>query len=89
MNLSGKEYQAYVIERDWAEFAAKNKVPAGYDHAETYGIFVYYRSGNNSFSDANIIYSGMEKAGKGRGPRGGGTGSRLAEDRNRQLGAAA
>ena len=61
-NFSGKEYQAYVMERDWAEFAAKNKVPAGYDHAETYGIFVYYRSGNNSFSDANIIYSGMEKA---------------------------
>ena len=27
-NFSGKEYQAYVLERDWAEFAAKNKVPA-------------------------------------------------------------
>lgn len=62
MNLSGKEYQAYVMERDWAEFAAKNRVPAGYNHAETYGIFLYYRAGDNSFSDANIIYAGMEKA---------------------------
>jgi hypothetical protein len=62
MNLSGKEYQAYVMERDWAEFAAKNQVPAGYNHAETYGIFVYFRAGNNSFRDANIMYAGMEKA---------------------------
>lgn len=61
-NFSGKEYQAYVMERDWAEFAAKNKVPAGYDHAETYGIFLYFRAGNNSFGDAKIIYAGMEQA---------------------------
>ncbi|HWE93325.1 MAG TPA: hypothetical protein VG269_05065 [Tepidisphaeraceae bacterium] len=62
MNFGGKEYQEYVMERDWAEFAAINRVPAGYDHKETYGVFLYYRPGNNSFHDANLMYAGMEKA---------------------------
>ncbi|MDB5358175.1 MAG: hypothetical protein JWN24_4628 [Phycisphaerales bacterium] len=62
MNFGGKEYQEYVMERDWAEFAAINRVPAGYDHKETYGVFLYFRPGNNSFHDANLMYAGMEKA---------------------------
>jgi hypothetical protein len=62
MNLGGKEYQEYVMERDWAEFAAINRVPAGYNNKETYGVLVYFRAGNNSFRDSNAIYAGMEEA---------------------------
>jgi hypothetical protein len=62
MNFGGKEYQEYVMERDWAEFAAIKRIPAGYDHKETYGVFLYFRPGRNSFHDANLMYAGMEKA---------------------------
>ena len=52
MNFGGKEYQEYVMERDWAEFSALDRVPAGYNHKETYGVFLYFRAGNKSFHDA-------------------------------------
>ena len=61
-NLAGTEYQTYVMERDWAEYAAVNKVPLGYDNKKNYGIFLYYRFAGETKKDADAIYAGMADA---------------------------
>ena len=38
-----KEYQTYVMARDWWEFDHAQRVPAGFDKPETYGIYLYAR----------------------------------------------
>jgi hypothetical protein len=38
-----KEYQTYVMARDWLEFDRAHRVPAGFDKPETYGIYLYSR----------------------------------------------
>jgi hypothetical protein len=59
-NPGGKEYQEYVMERDWAEFAAVNRVPAGFDTPDRYGTFLYYRIGMVPLAEATAIYEGMK-----------------------------
>jgi hypothetical protein len=38
-----KEYQAYLVARDWWEFDTLNRVPAGYDAPDAYGALLFYR----------------------------------------------
>jgi len=38
-----KEYQAYVMARDWWEFDNAKRVPAGYDAPDAYGALLFYR----------------------------------------------
>jgi len=38
-----KQYQTYVMARDWWEFDHAQRVPAGFDKPETYGILLYTR----------------------------------------------
>jgi hypothetical protein len=61
-DFGGKEYQAYVMERDWAEFAAKNVVPAGFDNKQHYGEFIYYRFDDRSIEDAFRSYADLATA---------------------------
>ncbi|GEM_PF-3450752 len=61
-NPAGKEYQAYVMERDWAEFNRKGVVPAGFNDREHYAIFLYFRYGKLSYAQSVATYEGMKKA---------------------------
>ena len=61
-NLAGKEYQEYLMERDWAEFDAKNLIPDGYNDKRTYGIYLYCRFGKLPFGRARDTYESMVSA---------------------------
>ena len=60
--VDGKEYQTYLIARDWAEFDRAGRVPASFDRPQTYGIYLYYRMGRQSFADARATYAGLINA---------------------------
>ncbi|HZP38209.1 MAG TPA: hypothetical protein VFE48_17120 [Methylomirabilota bacterium] len=38
-----KQYQAYLMARDWWEFDHAQRVPAGYDAPDAYGALLYSR----------------------------------------------
>ena len=56
-----KEYRAYVMERDWAEFDAVGRVPAGYEEPENYAAMLYFRFGRIPAPDAFNEMSSMTK----------------------------
>lgn len=58
-NPSGKEYQEYIMQRDWAEFDRAKVIPAGFDSPEGYGLYLYVREGQIPFAEASRIYAGM------------------------------
>jgi hypothetical protein len=58
-NFSGKEYQAYLRERDWAEFDRAGRIPAGYDNPHKYGIYLYCRIGQYPFNEARATWAGF------------------------------
>jgi hypothetical protein len=60
--VSGKEYQTYLVARDWSEFDRVGRVPASFDRPQTYGIYLYYRTGRQSFADARATYAGFVDA---------------------------
>jgi len=58
---SDKLYQAYVTQRDWAEFEAAKRMPAGLDTLETYGIALYIRRGKLSYDDSVAMDAAMKQ----------------------------
>jgi len=58
-NLSGKEYQAYLMERDWAEYDKANVIPDGYDNKEKYGVYLYFRNAGITLQHAKATYADM------------------------------
>ena len=58
-NFSGKEYQAYLFERDWAEYDRAGKVPAGYDNRQKYGIYLYCRIAHYPYKAACATWDGF------------------------------
>jgi hypothetical protein len=43
---SRKEYDQYILARDWAEFDAVNRIPAGYELPRNYAAMLYFRFGH-------------------------------------------
>lgn len=60
-NPGGKECQAYLMERDWAEFDAAGRVPAGYSNRENFGILLYFRRGLLTYPEAAANYANMQR----------------------------
>jgi len=54
-----KEYQTYVMARDWYEFDHAQRVPAGFDKPETYGILLYTRFHHLPVQTAGANYKKM------------------------------
>jgi hypothetical protein len=54
-----KQYEAYVTARDWWEFDHVNRVPAGFDTPETYGIYLYSRFHHQTVPTATANYKKM------------------------------
>ena len=59
-DLGGKEYQAYLMERDWGEFEQAHRVPAGFDNKQYFGIYLYYRYGGYPFAEAKATYAALK-----------------------------
>jgi hypothetical protein len=59
MATSEKEYQPYVIERDWWEFDSVGRIPAGYDEPDSYGALLYNRWDKLKMSTAIATYKSM------------------------------
>jgi hypothetical protein len=53
---ANKEYQAYVIQRDWWEFDNVKRLPAGYDSPDAYGTLLYYRWEKVPMPQAGNVY---------------------------------
>src|SRR5262249_22377874 len=51
-----KEYQAYVMARDWWEFDHARRVPVGYDSPDGYGALLYYRWEKVPMQQAPNVY---------------------------------
>jgi hypothetical protein len=58
----GKEYQAYVMERDWAEFERAKVMPRGFDNRANYGHYLYYRHAKLPYTYAGAVYESMVNA---------------------------
>ena len=56
-----KEYEAYLIARDWWEFDHVNRAPAGYDTPATYGIYLYARWDHRTPAEAAANYKKMSE----------------------------
>jgi hypothetical protein len=51
-----KEYQAYVMARDWWEFDHVQRVPVGYDSPDAYGALLYHRWEKVPMAQAPGVY---------------------------------
>lgn len=58
---SEKEYQAYIIERDWWEFDDVKRIPAGFEEPENYGALLYSRWDDLKMPVAQETYHTMEQ----------------------------
>jgi len=56
-----KEYEAYLIARDWWEFDHVNRAPAGYDTPATYGVYLYARWDHRTPAEAAANYKKMSE----------------------------
>ena len=61
-NFSGKQYQQYLMARDWAEFDAAKVVPAEFNNPQHYGELIYIRFGSWPYEDALRVYQDMCQA---------------------------
>ena len=59
-NLAGKEYQDYLMDRDWAEFEQHGKLPYGFRDPKMFGPLLYFRFGKVKFQEATAIYGSMK-----------------------------
>lgn len=59
MAASEKEYQKYIMERDWWEFDNVHRVPAGFEGSDAYGALLYYRWDNLKMPTALDTYKSM------------------------------
>ena len=46
LDQSGKEYERYILARDWGEFDLVNRIPVGYEAARNYAAMLYFRFGH-------------------------------------------
>jgi len=56
-----KEYEAYLIARDWWEFDHVNRAPGGYDTPATYGVYLYARWDHRTPAEAAANYKKMSE----------------------------
>lgn len=61
-NFSGKQYQQYLMARDWAEFDAAKVIPAEFNNPQRYGQLIYVRFGSWPYEDALRVYQDMCQA---------------------------
>ena len=59
-NLAGKEYQDYLMERDWSEFERYGRLPWEFRSPKMFGPLLYFRFGKVKFRDALAIYGSMK-----------------------------
>src|SRR5262249_31071904 len=55
-NPGGKEYLAYVLVRDWAEFDAAKVLPASINNQQNYGVYLYCRFARRPYEESARIY---------------------------------
>jgi hypothetical protein len=59
VQAASKQYEVYVTARDWWEFDHVNRVPAGFDTPESYGIYLYSRFHHQTVPIAAANYKKM------------------------------
>ena len=58
---SQPQYDRYILERDWAEFDALNRVPVGYEAPRNYAAMLYFRFGKLPLETAFDTVASMVK----------------------------
>jgi len=59
VNPAGKEYQAYLVQRDWAELDAAGFQPKSFDNQQHYGEYLYLRFARYPYYQAKATYESM------------------------------